>query len=120
MELTGHSFIGGHRGAPGSRVFSAVNPATGADLQPAYYCAASSEVDEAAQLASDAFASYSQAGGAAKAVFLRRIADGFEAHREELAQRAHLETALPIPRLLGEVGRTAGQLRLFAGVVEDG
>jgi 2,5-dioxopentanoate dehydrogenase len=120
MELTGQSFIGDHRGAPGGKVFSAVDPATGADLQPVYYSAASSEVDEAAQLASDAFASYSQAGGAAKAVFLRRIADGFDAHREELAQRAHLETALPKPRLLGEVGRTAGQLRLFAGVVEDG
>src|ERR1019366_3643316 len=29
-------------------------------------------------------------------------------------------SALPMPRLLGEVGRTSGQLRLFAGVVEEG
>src|SRR6202041_2080725 len=43
-----------------------------------------------------------------------------DAHKGELAERAHLETALPLPRLLGEVGRTSGQLRLFAGVVEEG
>ena len=52
--------------------------------------------------------------------FCAGIADGFDTHREELAERAHLETALPMPRLLGEVGRTAGQLRMFAGVVEEG
>ncbi len=77
-------------------------------------------MEEAAKLASEAFASYSQTSGKARGAFLRRIADGFDAHREELAARAHLETALPMPRLLGEVGRTSGQLRMFAGVVEEG
>jgi NADP-dependent aldehyde dehydrogenase len=77
-------------------------------------------VNEAIELASAAFSSYSQTSGKERAAFLRRAADGFEQHRATLAERAHLETALPMPRLLGEVGRTAAQLRLFAEVVEEG
>jgi NADP-dependent aldehyde dehydrogenase len=85
-----------------------------------YHSATPAEVNEAAELAAAAFASYSQVSGKDKAAFLRRAADGLETHREALAERAHLETALPMARLLGEVGRTANQLRLFAGVVEEG
>jgi NADP-dependent aldehyde dehydrogenase len=77
-------------------------------------------LEEAALLAAEAFDVYSQAGAKVRAAFLRRIADGFEAHKQPLAERAHLETALPMPRLLGEVGRTANQLRMFASVVEEG
>src|ERR1700735_2139534 len=120
MELSGQSLIGGRRGSRDGKSFQAANPQTGAALEPSYYSAIPAEVDEAAQLASQAFTTYSQATGKGKAAFLRRIADGLEARREELAERANLETALPMPRLLGEVGRTSGQLRLFAGVVEEG
>lgn len=97
-----------------------MNPATCAKLEPTFCSATASEVEEAVRLAAEAFESYSQASGKAKAALLRRIADGLDAHREELAERAHQETALPMPRLTGEVGRTSGQLRLFAGVVEEG
>jgi NADP-dependent aldehyde dehydrogenase len=120
MELTGLSFIGNRRGSRDGVGFQAVNPQTGAQLAPVYYSAKPAEVDQAVELAAQAFASYSKTSAKAKAAFLRRAADGFEAHRQALAERAHLETALPMPRLLGEVGRTAGQLRLFAGVVEKG
>ena len=120
MELSGQSLIGGRRGSRDGKSFQAANPQTGAALEPGYYSAIPAEVDEAAQLASQAFTTYFQATGKGKAAFLRRIADGLEARREELAERANLETALPMPRLLGEVGRTSGQLRLFAGVVEEG
>jgi 2,5-dioxopentanoate dehydrogenase len=120
MELSGQSLIGGRRGSRDGKSFQAANPQTGAALEPSYYSAIPAEVDEAAQLASQAFTTYFQATGKGKAAFLRRIADGLEARREELAERANLETALPMPRLLGEVGRTSGQLRLFAGVVEEG
>ena len=120
MDLTGQSFTGGRRVSPGGKAFHAVNPQNGAELAPAYLSAGAAEVDQAAKLAAGAFETYSQASGKAKAAFLRRIADGFDAQREELAGRAHLETALPMPRLLGEVGRTSGQLRMFAGVVEEG
>ncbi len=33
---------------------------------------------------------------------------------------ASVETALPLPRLQGEMGRTCGQLRFFAAWIEEG
>jgi len=39
---------------------------------------------------------------------------------EPIIERAHLETALPRPRLHSETARTCNQLRLFATVVEEG
>ena len=120
MELTGLSFIGSQRGSRHGSSFQAFAPHTGDPLQPVFRSATLEELDRAAHLAAEAFASYAQSSGKTRAAFLRRIADSFESHREELAQRAHLETALPMPRLLGEVTRTANQVRMFAGVVEEG
>ncbi|MDE3200669.1 MAG: aldehyde dehydrogenase (NADP(+)) [Acidobacteriota bacterium] len=120
MELKGTSFIGSKRGAAGLTSFAAVNPASGDELGPKYFSASVDEVDTAAQLAADAFASFSRTSGKQRAAFLRRVADGLDAAKDTLAARANLETALPMPRLLGETGRTSGQLRLFAGVVEEG
>jgi alpha-ketoglutaric semialdehyde dehydrogenase len=120
MELTGLSFLGADRGTTGGKTFHAVNPQTATPLAPAYHSAAQDELELAATLGAEAFASYSQVPGKTRAVFLRRIADAFESHRDELANRAHLETALPIPRLNGEVARTANQFRVFAALVEEG
>lgn len=120
MELTGLSFIGSQRGLRDGASFQAFAPQTGEPLQPVYRSSTLAELDRAAKLAHEAFEAYSQISGKARGAFLRRVADGFEAHREELAQRAHLETALPMPRLNGEVMRTANQFRLFASVVEEG
>jgi 2,5-dioxopentanoate dehydrogenase len=120
MSFTGLSFLGTRRGSVGGRTFEAANPSTGDTLEPAYHSATAAELDEAVRLAAEAFESYSRASGKAKAAFLRRCADGFDARKQELADRAHLETALPMPRLLGEAARTSGQLRLFAALVEEG
>jgi len=120
MPLTGQSFIGGQRGARGGAPIQAVNPATGQHLDPIYSSVSSAEVDHAVQLAAQAFPIYAATSGKAKGALLRRIADGLDAIQPQLAERAHLETALPMPRLLGEVTRTTGQLRLFASVVEEG
>jgi NADP-dependent aldehyde dehydrogenase len=51
---------------------------------------------------------------------LRGAADALDAHCDELAALADTETALGVPRLAGEVGRTSGQLRAFAGLVATG
>jgi alpha-ketoglutaric semialdehyde dehydrogenase len=120
MELTGLSFIGSERGSRNGSSFQAFAPTTGEPIQPVYRSATLQELDRAANLAAEAFPIYSQTTGLARGAFLRRIANGFESHRDELAQRAHLETALPLPRLTGEVTRTANQFRLFAAVVEEG
>src|SRR5215472_2588306 len=120
MELTGVSFLGNRRGSRDGATFQASNPQSGGAIPPLYHSASPEEVNAAVTLAAEAFTSYSQASGKIKAAFLRRAADGFDHHKQELAERAHLETALPMPRLQGEVVRTANQLRLFAGLVEEG
>jgi 2,5-dioxopentanoate dehydrogenase len=120
MELTGLSFISGTRGAREGKTFQGMNPQTAEALQPDFYSATAVEIDRAVQAASEAFASYSQSNGKTRAAFLRRAADSLDAQSQRIAERAHLETALPMPRLLGEVTRTSNQLRLFAGVVEEG
>ncbi len=120
MQLTGQSFIGSRRSTSAGATISASNPATGEKLAPAYYAASTSDLNQAAGLAAQAFPVYSLVPGKERAAFLRRIADGLDAIQQQLAERAHLETALPMPRLLGEVARTTGQLRLFASVLEEG
>src|SRR3974390_927094 len=99
MELTGLSFIGSNRGTPKGTQFHGMNPQTGAQLEPAYHSASVVELDQAARLAADAFATYSQTTGKIRAAFLRRVANGLEGAKQELAERANLETALPLPRL---------------------
>jgi NADP-dependent aldehyde dehydrogenase len=120
MPLTGQSFLGSQRGALGGTAIHAINPSTGEELDPVYSSVSAQETDHAVQLAAQAFPAYSAASGKTKGAFLRQIADGLDAIQQQLAERAHLETALPMPRLLGEVSRTTGQLRLFASVVEEG
>jgi len=118
--LTGKSFIGAARGASTGTAFHAMNPSTGEQLEPAYISALSAEVNHAAELAAKAAPALALASGKLKGALLRSIADGLDALQQPLAERAHLETALPMPRLLGEVSRTSGQLRTFAALVEEG
>ncbi len=68
----------------------------------------------------EAFKIYSKFSGAKKAVFLRAIATEIEALGAELIQVTMAETNLPEARLIGERGRTCGQLRMFADLVEEG
>src|SRR5215471_5661549 len=118
--LKGTSILGSTRGSQTGATFHGVNPATGEQLQPIYFSATNEDVDKAATLAEQAFPSYSKLTGRERGAFLRKIANSLQAISEDLIQRAHQETALPIPRLQGEVARTANQLRLFADVVEEG
>ncbi|MGH9735554.1 MAG: aldehyde dehydrogenase (NADP(+)) [Candidatus Acidiferrales bacterium] len=120
MAAAGRSLIGFREGAQGGVKFRAYNPATGAPLDPEFHSASPDEVDAAARLAAEAFVSYRELSGAAKAEFLNAIAKNIEARTEQLVARAHLETALPKNRLNGETIRTCSQLRTFARVVQEG
>ncbi|HZS47289.1 MAG TPA: aldehyde dehydrogenase (NADP(+)) [Blastocatellia bacterium] len=119
-ELTGRSIIGSRRGEDQIHSLQGFNPATGEKLLPVYYSASVAEVDLAAQLAHQAFASYSRKSGREKAAFLRKIAENIEAIGQPLVDRATLETGLPAARIQSETGRTWSQLRLFADLVEEG
>ena len=118
--LLGQSIVNGKSLEGTGSSFQGMAPAEGTRLDPVYRSASAEDVDQAARLADDAFGTYSKLSGAEKARFLRHIATGIEAITAEVVERAHLETALPVPRLQGEVGRTVNQLKLFAQVVEEG
>lgn len=77
-------------------------------------------VDLAVRAAEAAFASYAALPRAARAAFLRTIADEIDARGAAITAIGTKETGLPAARLEGERGRTTGQLRLFAEHIEAG
>lgn len=120
MTLLGTSIIGASRGATGGDLSHGVQASTGENLEPAYHGASSADVDTAAQLAATAFPIFSSLSGKQRAVFLRTVADKIEALGESLTARAMAESGLPEARIKMETGRTTGQLRLHATVLEEG
>ncbi len=89
-------------------------------MDPIYHGASAAEVAQATSLAAAAFPIYSRLSGATRAKFLRSIANEIEALGEPLTTRAMAETGLPEGRIKAETGRTTGQLRLHASVLEEG
>ncbi|MES0864343.1 aldehyde dehydrogenase (NADP(+)) [Ruegeria sp. SCPT10] len=77
-------------------------------------------VDQAAKAAEEAFWSYGYSTRTERAVFLRAIADEIDARGDETTAIGMKETGLPEARLIGELGRTTGQLKLFADHIESG
>ncbi|WP_076261264.1 aldehyde dehydrogenase (NADP(+)) [Intrasporangium flavum] len=119
-SLTGHSIIAGSPTAgtlPGS---AGVEAATGAALEPVYTHVDESQLEEATQAAADAFDAYRATSPEERGAFLERVAAEIEADGEAIVARAVAESGLPLARLTGELGRTTGQLRMFAAVVRLG
>ncbi|WP_066727119.1 aldehyde dehydrogenase (NADP(+)) [Sphingomonas pituitosa] len=113
MALTGELFIASKRVARDAG-FRAVAAATGSEIEPSFSVATLEDVDAACAAAEAAFLPYSSLPREERAKFLEAIAEEIEALGDELVERAMQESGLPQPRLQGERGRTAGQLRLFA------
>lgn len=118
--MIGRSIIGFGSGAAGGTPFTAFNPQTGRPCEPTFISASMDEVDRAAKLAEAAALQWRLTSGAVRAHFLRTVAAQLELISQSIIERAHLETALPIPRLQGEMARTCSQIRLFASVVQEG
>lgn len=97
-----------------------VDPRTGEALDPGYFVASVEHIERACALAARAFPVFRATTTEQRAEFLERIADLLDERRDSLVERAHTETALPLARLIGEVGRTSGQLRLFAAELRAG
>ena len=118
--LLGTSFIGFARGQSRTAPYRSVNPATANALEPDFFPATAAEADQAGDLAAQATPVLAALSGRQKAAFLRDIATRIEAATPALVARATQETGLPEARCQGEIGRTMGQLRLFADLVEKG
>ncbi|MDQ4488870.1 aldehyde dehydrogenase (NADP(+)) [Sinomonas sp. ASV486] len=120
LQLTGEMIIGGEAVLGTAGDVRAVDPATGAALEPAFGLADEAQTELAATLASAAFDAYRATAPEDRARFLERAADNIEALGDELVERAVAETGLPEARIRGERARTTGQLRLFAAVLREG
>jgi NADP-dependent aldehyde dehydrogenase len=118
--LHGKSLIAGQLAGAGSTTFRARNPATGAELEPAFREATAAEAARAVDAAAEAFADYGARRPEERARFLEAIAAEIEALGDALIERTTSETGLPAARITGERARTCGQLRLFAELVREG
>ncbi|MEM7734251.1 MAG: aldehyde dehydrogenase (NADP(+)) [Deinococcota bacterium] len=103
----------------GDDTFFGVSPVTGEQLEPAFVDATLSEIDSAMTHAEAAFWNYRKVPGDVRANFLEAIADALTDATDTIVARAILETGLPEGRLRGEMGRTTGQLRMFAKLLHD-
>ncbi len=112
--------VGDGIGALGGSTFRGVNPANGTELETVFHSASLEDVDRAAQLAAKALTEFRSLSGVERGALLRNIADRLAGLSAEIVERANLESGLPLARLNGELGRTTGQLRLFAELVEEG
>lgn len=120
MTLHGQSIIAGVPTPELGDSFHAINPTTGATLEPPFQEALGSLADAAMEAADRDFDEFRSKSPERRALLLEAIADGLEALGDELLQRAHQETALPMARLTGERSRMTGQARLFAKLIREG
>lgn len=120
MILHGRSIIAGQLDTSAGRTFHPVSPLDSKPIEPSFHECTLAEVDQALWQAEEAFALYRKTSAEARATFLEAIADEILALGDDLLQRCHQETGLPLDRLTGERGRTCGQLKMFAGLVREG
>jgi alpha-ketoglutaric semialdehyde dehydrogenase len=118
--ITGKNYIGSKLSAIGSKTYRTFNPQLNIENEHRFIEASTDEVNEAVALATTAFEAFSRTSGIKKAAFLNAIADEILALDDALIQVYCSETGLPEGRAKGERGRTIGQLRAFAAMVEEG
>lgn len=96
------------------------NARTGEPYGQAVPATTSTELNAAIDKAFDAFDTWQASDGATRASLLNALATALEQDREKLVELADAETGLGLPRLNGELDRTAFQLRRFATIAETG
>ncbi|TFG78277.1 MAG: aldehyde dehydrogenase (NADP(+)) [Flavobacteriales bacterium] len=118
--VTGKNYIGFDLKAKGNITYQTFNPLLNIKNEPVFVEAAPEEVHEAVTLATAAFDRFSELSGNQRADFLNAIADEILALDDDLIQMYCSETGLPEGRAKGERGRTVGQLRSFAELLNEG
>ena len=119
-RILGHNFIGGQRSALGTVKLQSVDAETGEALPHDFFQATPAEVEAAAKVAAAAYPAYRRLSAERRAQFLEAIADELDALGDAFVTLVCRETALPAARIIGERGRTSGQMRLFAQVLRRG
>jgi len=114
--------IGGKwRPAEATGTFQAINPATGETIGPVYPVSSRADVDAALAAGHAAAEVLLDVPPERIGEFLDRYADRMDQRAGEIAEAAHLETALPLsPRLaVVELPRTSNQLRQAAAAARE-
>ena len=114
------NIIGFSVSSEGETFTQGFNPETNKPLPGDFSNANFEEVSLAVHKASEAFDIYRKISGKQKSIFLNAIADEIENIGELLIDRCCAESGLPKARIMGERGRTIGQLRMFANFIEEG
>ena len=118
--ISGKNIIGNKLSKQGDVTYKTFNPKTNKETDFTFYEATSVEINEAVELASEAYKVYKDVSGVKKAEFLEAIALEIEALGDELIETYCKESGLPDGRARGERGRTMGQLRAFAALLREG
>ncbi|UTW45464.1 aldehyde dehydrogenase (NADP(+)) [bacterium SCSIO 12696] len=119
MSSTPQSYIAGQWHSPTASTFSSWDPTADQALQSCGTCG-DDEIALACAAAVSATNELTKKTPAELAGFLRQLATEIEALGDELITTGMSETGLPEARLQGERGRTCGQIRAFADMVEEG
>ncbi len=100
--------------------FTSINPRTKQPGDTHFQNATPDEIDRAVTAAAQAFEDTRLYPAAKLADFLEKVAEEINAIGDKLLQTADWETALGLPRLTGERGRTTGQLQAFGKLLREG
>jgi NADP-dependent aldehyde dehydrogenase len=119
-HLSGQMIIAGALVTGTGEEIRGFDPAACTAVEPGYRYGDAGHVDAACAAAAEAFPVYRATTSEQRAQFLEAVAANLEAIKAALVARAVTESGLPEGRIAGEVGRTTGQLRLFAGVLREG
>ncbi|WP_299224049.1 aldehyde dehydrogenase (NADP(+)) [uncultured Aquimarina sp.] len=118
--ITGKNYIGNQLSSEGPKTYTTFNPKLNLENEHTFFEASTEEIEKTVSLASEAFGSFKKVSSTKKAQFLNAIADEILALDQILIETYISETGLPEGRAKGERGRTIGQLRMFAELVEVG
>ena len=120
LPITGGQQIGFSESAAGRETFRSTDPQRGADNPWIFYEATEAEINQALEAALAAAELYGRKSGARRAQFLRAIATELDGIGDAIVTAYTAESGLPEGRARGELGRTTGQLKAFADLVEEG
>jgi 2,5-dioxopentanoate dehydrogenase len=118
--IIGKSFIGNENAELKNKTVRSFSPIKGEELAEEFYTLNKNDIKRIEEKAVSAFNEFSKTSREKRAQFLETIADEIMNLGDELLERTHLETGLPMGRMQGERGRTVGQLRFFASIVRKG
>ena len=110
----------GYQTKGGSKFQQAINVVTQTYFEEKFPIADQATIDLALDKATKAFQSYRKWSPAQRAALLEKIAQNIIDLGETLVKRTMAETGLPEARILGERGRTTGQLNMMAAALRNG